>query len=184
MKWFQGIAAGFLTIASFLPTIQAADFPARVRAGANVITLNGSGARNKNFINLYQAALYLPDTSNDAAAVIAADAPMAIRIEITSIFVSQAKLVAALNDGFQKSTGGNIAPFRNELLQFRQCFADAINKGDVFDIVYVSSTGVIVEKNGQQKDVIKGLAFKKAVFGIWLSNDPVDARLKQALLGF
>jgi hypothetical protein len=147
------------------------------------MTLNGSGARSTNFVNLYQAALYLPEPSSDAAAVVAADAPMAIRIEITSVFVSQAKLVAALNDGIQKSTGGNVGPLHNELMQFRQCFADAINKGDVFDIVYVPSTGVVVAKNGEQKGIVKGLAFKRAVFGIWLSTDPVDTKLKQALLG-
>jgi len=184
MRRFLSIATGILAIATFLPTVHAAGFPDQVRAGAHVMKLNGSGARNKSFINLYQAGLYLPVASSDAAAVIAADVPMAIRIEITSVFVSQAKLVAALDDGFQNSTGGNMEPIRDELLKFRQCFADSIKKGDVFDIVYIPSTGVVVAKNGTQKGIIKGLAFKQAVIGIWLSDNPVDQKLKQALLGF
>lgn len=36
-------------------------------------------------------------------------------------------------------------------------------------------------KDGQM--AIPGLDFKKALFGIWLSNDPVDPALKKAMLG-
>ena len=167
----------------FASTVNAAGLPDRVSAGERVLALNGSGARTKNFIKLYQAGLYLTDESSDATTVISADAPMAIKIEITSIFVSQAKLVAALNDGIQKSTSGNLEPIRNELRQFRQCFADSIVKGDVFDIVYIPSSGLVVRKNGRQKGIVRGLPIKKAVFGIWLSNDPIDKSLKRALLG-
>ena len=105
--------------------------------------------------HLYQAGLYLTAESSDAMTVIAADVSMVIKIEITSIFVSQEKLVAALNDGFQKSTNGNLEPIRNEVRQFRQCFADSINKGDVFDIVYIPSSGLVVRKNGRQMWIIK-----------------------------
>ena len=174
---------GILTLTWLAPTIHAAGLPDRVRASERVLVLNGSGARCKCFIKLYQAGLYLTDESSDATTVIAADVPMVIKIQITSVFVSQDKLVAALNDGFQKSTNGNLEPIRNEVRQFRQCFANSINKGDVFDIVYIPSSGLVVRKNGRQKGIIKGLPTKKAVFGIWLSNDPIDMRLKRALLG-
>jgi hypothetical protein len=160
-----------------------ADLPPRLKIGEQVLIQNGSGARNKSLLQLYVAGLYLPQKSNQAAAIIEADAPMAIRIEITSIFVSQESLVEALNEGLTNSTKGATAPIQNEIAAFRRCFTDSIKKGDVFDIVYLPANGVVVAKNGANKGVIPSLPFKKALFGVWLSDRPADEKLKAALLG-
>jgi hypothetical protein len=107
---------------------------------------------------------------------------MAIRLEITSGLVTQEKLVESLNEGFDKATAGKPEPIRKEIDQFRRCFAHQIAKGDVFDLVYLPEHGVTVLKNGKRQGVVAGLAFKKALFGIWLSDDPVDKDLKSAML--
>ena len=107
---------------------------------------------------------------------------MAIRIKITSGFVSQSSLVDSLEDGFQKATDGDTREIRSEIDQFREYFKDAIKKNDVFDMMYVPQRGVIVTKNGELKGNVPGVKFKQALFSIWLSNKPVDNALKQALL--
>jgi hypothetical protein len=107
---------------------------------------------------------------------------MAIRLEITSGLVSQEKLVESLNEGFQNSTGGDPSAIRKEIEQFRKCFAAPIAKGDVFNLVFFPSRGVTVIKNGKPQGAVQGLAFKQALFGIWLSNKPADEDLKVALL--
>jgi hypothetical protein len=162
---------------------EGAELPSRLKIGEQVLVQNGRGARTRSLLQLYVAALYLPQKSNEADAIIAADAPMAIRIEITSIFVSQEAFLAALNDGLRNSTGGKTAPIQSEIDAFTRCFADGISKGDVVDLVYLPSTGVIVAKNGANQGMIPGLPFKKALFGIWLSDNPAEESLKQALLG-
>ncbi len=173
------LAAGFV----FLPTPTAqAELPATLKAEGAMLTLNGSGARTKYLMQMYVAGLYLAEPSRDAAAIIAANNPMAIRLEITSGLVSQEKLVESLNEGFENATAGNSAPLRREIEAFRKCFADEINKGDVFDLVYQPSRGVAVLKNGKPQGAVRGLAFKQALFGIWLSNKPADEDLKLALL--
>jgi hypothetical protein len=40
-----------------------------------------------------------------------------------------------------------------------------------------------VEKNGAIQGTVPGVAFKQALFGIWLGNNPVDAGLKTKLVG-
>jgi hypothetical protein len=180
VAWLALATMGFFAVA--IPA-GAAELPARLKVGDLTLVQNGWGARSKSLLQLYVAGLYLPQKSGQAEDIVAADAPMALRIEITSIFVSQESLLEALNDGFQNSTRGNTAPIQKEMAAFRRCFADKISKGDRFDIVYVPATGVTVSKNGAHKGVIPGLAFKQAVFGIWLSDKPADANLKQALLG-
>jgi hypothetical protein len=49
--------------------------------------------------------------------------------------------------------------------------------------VYVPGKGVNVLKNGKYQDTIGDLAFKQALFGIWLAETPVDDDLKSELLG-
>ncbi len=154
-----------------------------LKVGDQNLILNGSGVRQKYFLDLYIAGLYLTQPNNQSAAIIDADAPMSIRIVITSRMVSQEKFIKSLQEGFQNSTQGNVEPIRAEIEKFRQCFADEIVRGDVFDLMYLPGKGLVVFKNGKQKGAALGLAFKQALFGIWLCDRPADANLKQALLG-
>ena len=156
--------------------------PAQIQAGEHRLVLNGSGVRTKTFLELYVAGLYLTQASSNPATIIAADEPMALRIKITSGFVSQSSLVESLEEGFKNTTGGDTRAIRQEIEQFRECFKDEIKKGDVFDMVYLPQHGVIVNKNGKLKGAVAGPKFKQALFGIWLSDKPADSALKQALL--
>ena len=157
--------------------------PASMKIGETEVAKNGFGSRSKMMLSLYECSLYLPQKSNDAATIVASNQPMAVRIEITSRFVSQAKMLSALNDGFQASTGGNTSVIAPQIKEFGQCFSDPIQMGDVFVFAYTPNTGVVVSKNNQQKGVVGGIEFKQALMGIWLGNNPVDANLRTAMLG-
>jgi len=157
--------------------------PATLNVANTTLVKNGVGQRSKMFLALYEGSLYLQKKSNDAAAIIQADEPMAFRIKITSKFVSQEKLVAALQEGFQTATGGNTSEIDAQIGQFRACFARPVKLNDVFLLQYDPNTGVSVHKNGAAQGTIRGVAFKKALFGIWLGTNPVDAGLKTKLVG-
>ena len=178
------VPALILVITFFAPTVHANDGgPKTLKLGSIELQRNGSGFRKKGLITLYEGALYLQEANRDSAAIIAAEKPMAIRIKITSGFVSQAKMIDALNEGFQSSTGGNTKAIAEQIGKFRACFGDPIRKNDVFILSYIPNTGVLVHKNGTQKGIIPGVEFKKAMFGIWLSDRPADTGLRTAMLG-
>jgi hypothetical protein len=153
-----------------------------MRAGDVELVLNGAGSRTKYLMQMYVAGLYLAQPSGDAAAIIAADAPMAIRIEITSGFVSQEKLVESLNEGFANATDGKTEPLSDQIDQFRRTFAAPIAKGDVFNLIYLPPHGVVVLKNGKRQGAVAGLEFKQALFAIWLGEAPAEEKLKLAML--
>ena len=161
---------------------QAVTLPPKIQAGQDELILNGWGTRARSFVQLYIAGLYLTQPNNRPAEIVAANAPMAIRINITSRFVTQQRLISSLSDGFYRSTRGNTTTIRNEINQFRRFFRDPIRTGDVFDIVYLPEHGVIVNKNGEYKGMISGMEFKQALFNIWLSENPVDGKLKRGML--
>lgn len=181
---WKSVAVAFMLLGSCLAQFSAfaGDLPSQIQVGEHRLVLNGQGARTKLLLELYDAGLYLTQPSNNAAQIIAADQPMAIRIRITSSFVSQKSLVDSLEEGFKNATSGDTREIRKQMDEFRDCFKDAIAKGDTFDMVYVPNHGVMVNKNGKLKATVAGTKFKQALFSIWLSNTPADASLKQALL--
>lgn len=170
-----------LLILGFAPRAFA-ELPAKMTISGNDLQLNGSGTRSKTLIQIYESGLYLAQPSRDAAAILAADQWMAIRVKITSGFVSRSSLVASLQDSLKKSTGGKTEAIAKETQQFLECLKDEVNKNDIYDFVYVPQKGLYILKNGKAKGTIQGLAFKKALFGIWLSDSPVDKGLRQAML--
>ncbi len=157
--------------------------PEKLKLGKVELQRNGYGFRKKGLLTLYEGSLYLQGSSQDANAIVNAEQPMAIRIEITSGFVSQEKLLAALSEGFETATDGNVQTISTEIQTFRECFKDPIKKNDIFVLSYIPDAGVLVHKNGTKKGLIPGKQFKKALFGIWLDDSSVDSSLRSAMLG-
>lgn len=149
------------------------------------LILNGGGVRTKFFMKVYVAGLYLQTKTNKPKEIIEADKPMSVRIHIISNLMTSANMATAIREGFEKSTKGNVAPFKKEIDVICTVFqGDPIKVGDLFEIYYVPGIGVRANKNGKDQGVImSGMDFKKALFGIWFSEDPVDENLKKGMLG-
>ncbi|MBP8650899.1 MAG: chalcone isomerase family protein [Deltaproteobacteria bacterium] len=157
--------------------------PESITAGGSDLVLNGAGIRSKFGLKLYVGSLFLPQKSNDAQAIMAADEPMAIRLNIISGMITSEKMEDATREGFENATKGNIAPIKSEIESFIAVFKEPIKEGDTFDLVYVPAKGVEVYKNGEAKSVVGNLEFKKALFGIWLCDKPAQKSLKEGMLG-
>ncbi|MFN3188981.1 MAG: chalcone isomerase family protein [Aureliella sp.] len=159
-----------------------ADLAKELKISGQTLKLNGAGKRTKTFIQIYESGLYLKDATANASTVLDSDAWMAIRVQITSGFVKRDSLVSSLEEGLKQSTGGRTETIAKETDLFLKCLKDEVKKNDVYDFVYVPSRGLYILKNAKVQGSIPGIEFKKALFGIWLSDAPVDKKLKQAML--
>ncbi len=161
--------------------------PGTMKSGTSDLLLNGSGIRTKKIgfmkLDLYVAGLYLIQKNTDVEAMTMKDEGMAIKLHITSKLINGKRMSKATNEGFVKSTGGNTAPIKTEIGDMINVFKDGIKVGDVYDLVYVPQTGTQIYKNGQLKATVKGLEFKKALFGIWVGGNAVQAELKKGMAG-
>jgi len=158
--------------------------PRKIEYQGKTLQLNGAGGRSKMWLEVYVQALYLSQLSQDPQFIIDSDTEMAIRIEITSSMVSSNKLTKAMNAGFEKSAGANLDQLRPRIETFKSFLSDAITEKDVFILAYNPLDQTLnVYKNEVLKGKIQGFDFKKALFGIWLSDKPVDETLKKNLLG-
>jgi hypothetical protein len=148
------------------------------------LQLNGAGSRSKMWVEVYIQALYLSQLSQNPTEIINDNSEMSIRIEVTSALVSSGKLTRAMNAGFERSTGDNLESLRPKIELFKSFLSDEITRGDVFELSYNPTESAIwVVKNHELKGKVQGFDFKKALFGIWLSDKPADEDLKNSLLG-
>jgi len=169
--------------ASWAAEIAGVELPDTLPVDGITLKLNGAGLRTKTIfsIKVYAAGLYLGKQTDDGRAVIAADSPMAIRMVFIYDGVSPDKLVDAWNDGFENA--GVSASLTEEIRVFNACFSQEAKEGDIYDLVYLPGDGLEVKIKGVRRALIPGLPFKKALFSIWLGDDPCDDDLKEELLG-
>lgn len=155
-----------------------------IKLGKTNLLLNGAGQRSKFYIDLYIAALYVTHKSHDAQTLINADEPMLIQVHVISNLITSENLTRGTMEGFTKSTGGQTAAIQTQIDDFLDSFKEKIDIGDTFEIVYLPNKGVTVIKNRKVvKRLMVDLAFKKALFGIWLSDKPAQKSLRSAMLG-
>jgi hypothetical protein len=89
--------------------------------------------------------------------------------------VSKDNMEEAIRTGFDKSTKNNITSISSKIDQLISAgFKDEIAIGDIFDLIYLPGTGTTLYKNNASVVNITGLDFKKALFGIWLCDQPAD----------
>lgn len=147
------------------------------------LSLNGAGLREKLWFDLYACGLYLENKEHNAANIVSANAPMAFKLQILSNLVSKKKLIEAFKSGIDKTNNyEDVKRLSAKINVFLNLITGEIETGEVFDIYYQPSKGIVFFRNNEELGVVEGLDFKKLIFNIWLSNNPVDEDLKAKLL--
>lgn len=175
-----------LVTLSFFPQdreVGGVKFPGHIMLDKEALFLNGAGVREKYFMDMYVCGLYLKQRASDAEAIMNADEKMGLRLQIVSSLVSNEVMQKAVREGFDKSTNHNTKAIDKEIEAFITAFSEPIKKNDLFELNYYPGTGCVIFKNGVKKVQIAGLAFKKALFGIWLGPNPAHEDLRNSLLG-
>jgi len=166
--------------------LEGVKFAPNVQLASTPLLLNGAGLRTRAFFNVYVAALYVPQTSKDAATLLAQKGPR--RVAVTMLRTVDAETFAgALNDGLRDNLTqpqlDALKPQVDALLGTLKQAGEA-KKGDVIQFDFDPATGTRIVVNGQTRaEGIAGLDFYTAVLRIWLGDKPVDGRLKKGLLG-
>jgi len=174
----------FLSIGIFAASpIHANVMPENIEFEGTNLVLNGKGTRIIFFMKVYEGSLYLETKNADAEEIISNNAPMAIRIDVTSEMVTADAMKKALSEGLEKSTNNNTDSILNEIEQLSSSFNSAVTSGDFYEFIYIPEIGIHVLKNNQFVELIPGFDFKKAFFGIFLSDNPIQKNLKKAMLG-
>lgn len=190
-SWSRLLAAATLALAAAAANAQPAEVEGvklapTAQVGAAALQLNGAGVRVRAIFNVYVAALYVPQKSADAAALLAQKG--ARRVAITMLRTVDADSFAgALNDGLRSNhSEAQFAGFKAQIEALNATLkaVGEAKKGDLIHIEFVPDTGTRITVNGQPRGAaIPGEDFYTAVLRIWLGDKPADGGLKKGLLG-
>jgi hypothetical protein len=153
------------------------------KLGGKEMVANGSGARTKFGMHLYNASLFVPQEMKGASEsdIINKDEPMSIYISITSGMISKEKFVDAVSEGFDNAAKSGFAADKNAYLNLYNSVT--IQKGDSFNNYYIPGQGLTVTHNNKALGTIKGVQIKKAFFAIFIGPKPAQNSLKKGMLG-
>ena len=168
-----------LSMAGELSGVEMAD---TVSVDGKELMLNGMGLREKMWIDVYVAGLYLESKSDDAQQILDSDQTKYIRMHFLYKKVGAKKLVAAWNDGVKNNAAAPMDELKSGLDQLNSWMVD-LTKNDEMIFTSTPGKGLAVEVKGEQKGVIEDEPFSKAFWAIFLGQKPPTAQLKQGLVG-
>lgn len=186
MKFFKYLFLKLIFFSSFISNaqniqIEGIDFTINQDINGTKTILNGGGLREKyGFMDLYVGGLYLNSKSSDANQIIMSDENMGIRMVIVSGLVTRERFIEALEEGFENTTTGKSSP--SDIEKFKKFLSDEFVEGDEIVLNYHKGESVYLYKNDKERGTFNGLAFKQALFGIWLGDKPADESLKNDML--
>jgi hypothetical protein len=187
MSKLKNLLILMLLVCSMVPQAQSKGknkkMPENISAEKQQLVLNGYGVRKKFYIDLFEGGLYLTERSKDANKIIQDDKPMSIRIHVISDLITGKRLEENMRSEFDRVTNGNWGAHKANIETVMNAFKEDINKGDVFDLVYLPGSGLTIYKNNKEQALVKSLDFKKLLYSIWLGDDPQDAKLKKGMIG-
>ncbi|RDH83069.1 MAG: hypothetical protein DIZ80_12480 [endosymbiont of Galathealinum brachiosum] len=147
------------------------------------LVLNGAGIRYKFFFKIYVGALYLPEKQKSANKILKSDKANRIVMHFLYDEVEKKKLVNAWLEGFEDNVESSVfSALKDRLEKFNGMFSD-LHSGDVVLLDYLPQKGTRVIIKGENKGVIEGDDFNRALLSVWLGEEPVTEELKDAMLG-
>ena len=159
-------------------TLAGVTLPDTASVAGKTLVLNGVGLRTKVMFKVYVAGLYVEQKSTDGNALVNADAPKRITLHFVRS-VSNDQIREAIVDGFDANAK---ATLKAQIDQFGAAL-EPFAEHDEMSVTYVPGTGTVLNVKGKDKLTIPGFPFAKALFGIWLGDNPPSSSLKKGLLG-
>ena len=145
------------------------------------LVLNGMGLRERFFVDVYVAGLYLPEQESSGEAILAEDAPR--RLEMAFVRdVTRQQVCDAWTDSLEANRPD--APADLEASFETLCsWMEDLSDGDRMVFTYVPGEGTTIEVAGEEKGALEGKEFADALFASFIGEHPATEKLKQGLLG-
>lgn len=182
--------AAALALACLLPAsgqaveVAGIDIADSQQTSVGPLVLNGAGLRRVFIFKVYVASLYLPKKTASAAQVL--NPAERARLTLTLLrSLTADKLINALHEGLRDNVSADQLAALKTPLHELDSLMRKIGEGKEGDTVTLDfqRDSVAVHFNSVSQGVVSAPNLNTALLSIWLGRDPVDAHLKQSLLG-
>ncbi|OYY46441.1 MAG: hypothetical protein B7Y56_04125 [Gallionellales bacterium 35-53-114] len=157
----------------------------QLQLDSHQLILNGTGLRKKFFFKVYVAALYLTGKKNTSELILADGGAKRMAFHLLRE-VSGKQMLEAINEVLPANhTAEEMKALEARLAELSRIFGSvaAVKKGEVILFDYLPGSGTRITIAGQQKGRIEGADFNRALLKVWIGDKPVQADMKQTLLG-
>jgi len=149
------------------------------------LVLNGAGVRKKFLVKAYVGSLYLSEKTRSAETVLA-DAGAKRMSYFLLRDVSGKQVLDRINEAIvANNSEDEMKALEVRFNAFEKIFlaVPEIRKGDIINLDYIPGTGTQVSVNGVLKGRIEGADFYRALLKTWVGKKPIQASLKNSVLG-
>lgn len=182
-SWLMIIPAAIIALGPATAAPAKPPFPKKIEVADKKLTLVGAGERTRFFNTVYRAGLYLERPTRVDHKAIASEQVKQIRLQVKTL--SRRKLIDALNRGlYDNNPSARLKAIRPRIENFLRLFKTTKPRpGDWLVLTYVPKKGTAVSYRSRKLGLIKGRDFMRALFGVWLGENPASASLKHKMLG-
>lgn len=180
-RWFLTCVGVLLAGSLAARELAGVSLPDTIQVGEAKLVLNGMGLRKKAVFKVYVGALYLTQTSNDPAKILATDAPRRMVMRFLRD-VGKDRLVEAWKEGFANNALPGQAALGPEIERFLSLWRD-VKEGEEVTMTYLPGSGTSLAVAGKEVGKFPGKAFADALLSVWLGPKPPSQELKAGLLG-
>jgi len=162
--------------------LEGVTLPDQVTVADETLELNGMGVRQKLWVEVYVAGLYLEEPSSDPAEIVGADQIKRVVMHFLTDKATKKKMDGAWQEGFEANSPDEVDTLQARLDRFKALFGD-MQDGDVVTLTMIPGEGTRVEMDGADRGAIEGDDFSAALLRVWLGDEPPSDDLKEGMLG-
>lgn len=155
-------------------------FPDTISLGGQELQINGVGLREKFWIDVYAAGLYLPKKTSSGKEIIKSDVPKQIHAKFI-LSIPQSKMIEALEENIEINPDLSAQAIKD--IREASKWMEDFSAGDEMIFAYVPEKGTTIIIKGKNKGTITGKDFMEAVFSMYVGPHPASQQLKEGLLG-
>ena len=163
-------------------TIAGVNMPDTITLNTQELLLNGMGLREKYWIDIYVAGLYIPTKMSNEQRIINDDVSKRIQVQFIYSNVPKEKMIEVLEENIQ-----NNPQFSSDTVaNIRKCgsWMQDFTTGDVVSFDYNpdnQTTSILI--NGKIRGAVQSKEFMEAIFAMYVGKYPATEDLKRGLLG-
>lgn len=175
------VAACLLALPAAAATIQGVRFAEARQVGDLNLKLVGTGLQRYGFFyHVCVAALYLPAGTKPADAL--ANVPKILEIEYFHNIRADQFASLTVKGVKANATPAEFARVEARLGDFAAAYRN-VQTGDRYSLTFLPGDGTTLALNGKTVIRIPGDDFARAIYAVWLGENPITKGLKAGLLG-
>ncbi|MCG8642734.1 MAG: chalcone isomerase family protein [Desulfobacterales bacterium] len=162
-------------------SIDGTAFATQIEAGGEVLHIKGVALlRYLIFIKAYTGAFYLPQGVDGSRAL--DEIPRYLVLEYRVAISAQDFADATYQKIKESVSSEEFQRIEPQINAINRLYLD-VDPGDRYALTYIPGRGTQLSLNGTPLGTVEGPEFSRALFSIWIGDNPIDGYFRDRLLG-